>query len=503
MNNKLIIGFLIATFLIPTQLKAEELLEGVDGSTPSVEQEVSLDVPNEEKQDWTSLDEGLGDTEEATEEEIAAVAATAEVSIAAEGDIDGSFSYPDLPSANAVPAQQSRQGFQDMFSSNQFTGEATFKFPLFSFAGRGGMSPSLDLSYSSFQDSLLSPYGKGFDLSVSSIFRTSRYGVDQIYERDDFAVRLGDNYNELLLENVTDQTYRAKLGNDFSTYTKTAAGWVVVDTSGILYTFGESTASVQKDPDNTEHVFRWFLTSAVDVNGNRVEYDYFQDHNQVYPTEIRYAFTGANPLYRMRFEYAEKTSSATSYKTQFELATYYLLQNVYAEESSTGSWNTARTYTLSYDSTSTAVSKLIRVQESGGGITLPVIDFEYGTSGTAIHLLTKIKNNQGSVISLEYLSSTGYRDSDGGVNMIPFVVKTLHAITYSDATTGNLSRTTHDYYGGHYFVDYANIFTREYSGFREVVTTDFLGNVSKVYFHQSEFADDNDESSLQGEYQDH
>ena len=506
MNNKIIIGFLIATFLIPTQLKAEEIIGGGESSEPietGIEQK-SVDTLGEEDKNWTSLDEGLGDTKEATEEEIAAAATTAEVSIATEGDTgEGLFPGVEVPSSNAVPTQPTRQGFQDMFSSNQFTGEANFRFPLFSFAGRKGINPALELSYSSFQDSLLSPYGKGFDLSVSSIFRTSRYGVDQIYERDDFAIRLGDNYNELLLENATAQTYRAKLGNDFSTYTKTAAGWVVVDNKGIVYTFGESSASIQKDPDNTAHVFRWLLTSAEDLNGNRIEYDYFQDHNQVYPQEIRYAFTDSTPLYRVRFEYVEKTASATSYKTQFELATYYLLQNVYAEEYSTGSWRTARTYTLTYDSTTSAISKLIRLQESGPGITLPALEFEYGTSGTAIHLLNKIRNNQGSVISLDYLSSTVYRDENGGANMIPFVVKTLHAITHSDATTGNLSHTTYDYYGGHYFVDYANIFTREYSGFREVVTTDALGNVSKTYFHQSELADDNEESSLQGEYQDH
>ena len=397
------------------------------------------------------------------------------------------------------------KGFSDLVKSDLFTGEAGFQFPIAIPQGRRGFTPTLSLSYSSFKKDLLSPYGYGFDFSVSSIFRRSERGVDELYTRNDFAVKMSGKYTELTAIDESSGRYQAKLGNDMSRYVFQNGYWIVTDTEGTTYRFGSDSSARQNDPANSSHVFQWMLESATDTRGNTIEYSYFQDSNQIYINSVRYAFkTDASSLYEVRFSYTKKISASVSYLTQFPISTYYALTDVSVYESSSGVPSLVRRYILHYDSLDSVRSFLTSITEEAGDLTLPPIAFTYYTETGSAYLLKTIDNNRGGLITLSYKPSTSYRTADGAIaNKIPFIVHTLSEKTLTDRVTGVISKTVFEYHGGHYFYDFQNIWTREYAGFYEVIATDSDGNIAKTYFHQSQFSEDNSISSQFGEYEDH
>jgi len=396
------------------------------------------------------------------------------------------------------------EGFQDLLTNNLFTGEARFDIPLVVPPGRKGLTPELTLSYSSFKRDYISPYGYGFDLSTSSIFRNTRHGLDQLYTRDDFAVKLAGKYSELVLVDAQADLYMAKDGNDFNKYFLESGQWRVQDTQGNEFHFGEVASARQADPEDSGKVYQWMLTRIVDPNGNEVEFTYSQDNNQIYLDSIEYAVLDTTePLFKIDLVYLTKPTGPTSYHAGFPVKTLKLLESIDVQENASSTFVTKKSYEFTYHSTSTPISRLTSVTQTAGGESLPAIDFEYYTAGHAVTLLKKIDNNTGGEIHLEYTPSTAYRNSEGKQNFLPFIVKTLSKLTYTDTARNISSTKDFTYHGGHYFYDPNEVVTREYAGFHEVISVDSASTTAKTYFHQSEFAQDNASSTLVGEFEDH
>ena len=408
--------------------------------------------------------------------------------------------------ASAVSSKPaSLKGFDQLVSSDLFTGQAGFSYPMFVPPGRNGGTPQLNVSYSSFNTTRLAPYGYGFDIPLNTIYRMSNYGVDQLYTKNNFAIKLNGQYNELVQLDTAGSEYAGKLSNNFTRYRKEGDHWIVVDTRGTTYIFGDTQTARQYDPSRVENVFQWLLTSSRDVNGNTVKYYYTQDHNQVYLDKIEYAFneSGNTPVYRVLFHYVPKTNSAISYATQFSVETFKALSRVESQWYSNGKWNEARTLNFAYDSLDIPTPKLTAIQESAGVDRMPMMQFAYHTSGVGVDLLKSIDNGQGGIIEFEYAASTSYKNAQGELSPLPFVVKTLRAITRRDTITGVSGTQTMSYTGGSYYVDYSNIYGREYAGFNRVETVDSFGNKTITFFHQSERSADNSISQSMGEVDDH
>jgi hypothetical protein len=62
----------------------------------------------------------------------------------------------------------------------------TFRYPLVFPAGSRGLTPSLELSYSSNNTDAFSPYGYGLSLSLPRIQRSAKKGVSELYIGDEF-----------------------------------------------------------------------------------------------------------------------------------------------------------------------------------------------------------------------------------------------------------------------------------------------------------------------------
>jgi hypothetical protein len=51
-------------------------------------------------------------------------------------------------------------------------------------------------------------------------------------------------------------------------------------------------------------------------------------------------------------------------------------------------------------------------------------------------------------------------------------MKTLYKVETLDTVTNTSSQTTYDYFNGHYFYDYGDVYKKQYAGFGKVVETD-------------------------------
>jgi RHS repeat-associated protein len=376
-------------------------------------------------------------------------------------------------------------GLGKNLSNDFFAWAMTFRYP-FSFpAGSRGMTPSLELSYSSNNSDAFSPYGYWFSTSLPRIQRSAKKWVSELYIWDEYAFGWQDLVR--VLSNSSNQ-YRSKDMADTSLYTLTSSwGWIVHSGDGKVRTFGAVGSSRIADPDNQKNTYAWLLDEERDQFGHSIRYQYALDGGQPYLSLIEYGFTiqWVDPMYQVRFDYVDKTASLTSYRTQFEISTKKLLSKVslYTAGSLT------RGYEFMYDSLDTPISHLLSIGEFGNqNERLPATTFDYG-EGQYQHMITGVDNHRGWKAIFSYAPSTGYRTEGGDLknSTLPFVVQTLSKQVFTDTVTGVSSTEDYEYEGGHYYYDATDLWGREYVGFARVNIRD--GKTEKsLFFHQSQTA---------------
>ncbi|MCI0649779.1 MAG: hypothetical protein L0346_33500, partial [Chloroflexi bacterium] len=234
-----------------------------------------------------------------------------------------------------------------------FSGAATYHYPIGVPQGRAGLTPNIDIFYSSRSlDSLiLAPddqgeLGLGWTIANISITRSKSrifpvccpgqnngqvFGLEHF---GNFSLSInGQNYElELVSLGATEAQYRAINGPgifvqqkyDATLLTRDKLYWIVKTPDGTTYKLGSSQHSERGQwvtgtgvlylnsgqqllgQDQSYGVMNWLVDSVIDVHGNRIEYSYFkseltQEWNGSYLhtesgriTEIRYNFDIAN-----------------------------------------------------------------------------------------------------------------------------------------------------------------------------------------------------------------
>jgi YD repeat-containing protein len=142
--------------------------------------------------------------------------------------------------------------------------------------------------------------GLGWTLRLPSVRRQTDKGLPQYADTDLF---YDENAEELV--HLADDSYRQKIESTFIRYERAAAGgWLGRLPNGAVLSFG---ATNQSRLDWTGHgTFAWMVDSSQDPNGNRTEYYYRQDGQQIYPEEIRYGLHATQPssFFSVQFGYS-------------------------------------------------------------------------------------------------------------------------------------------------------------------------------------------------------
>jgi RHS repeat-associated protein len=212
-----------------------------------------------------------------------------------------------------------------MLQADEFTGAATYSFPIPVPPSRGGIEPQLVLNYNSFRRNPNSWVGYGWDLELGMIERlpgddnTISFGSSDgfqarfagqteslVYVEDssdpasDYGVSLGSGCDDGV-EHVKE--YRAKVEGAYNIYLRFICnqevdgeitdsyeitfdvGWIVIDKGGRYYYFGQSDSSRIQGSGDAPNVGAWLLDSVVDPNENELTITYDENH---YLEEVAY-----------------------------------------------------------------------------------------------------------------------------------------------------------------------------------------------------------------------
>ena len=187
-----------------------------------------------------------------------------------------------------------------------FTGAYTHDIPIEIPKGRKDMHPNLSLQYRSGNPNTW--VGQGWQLNPGYIQRSTKNGPPKYNnEQETFIFASQSQSTELV--HLIDNLYQAKVEGGFIKYYKeTNDSWYLLTKDGNKMYFGESLNSRQTTSKGS---FAWYLTRAVDPNGNYVEFEYEKDDNKVYLKSISY--TGPYPKYEVRFSLEDRIDKHSSY----------------------------------------------------------------------------------------------------------------------------------------------------------------------------------------------
>ena len=272
-------------------------------------------------------------------------------------------------------------------SVGEFTGAATYNYPIDLPAGRNGLTPALTITHNSQDNSLYNLIGYHWSLSQYSVRRLNTHGVDQLYERNDFMADLPFESGELTA--IGDDVYRQRFENSFATYEfRPDNSWLVTDRRGITYVFGTSEDARLFDPADPTHTAEWMLEEIRDANDNFIRYTYQKHDNQIYPAYIYYGGHGSEEgIFEVRFGLSgsARPDSQYSYATGFLVETNQLISGI--EVYVDGELH--RKYELDYTNVNPLVRQTLAgitetgYDENGSATSLPPTTFDYTPSAVS------------------------------------------------------------------------------------------------------------------------
>ena len=146
----------------------------------------------------------------------------------------------------------------------------------------------------------------------------------------------GEVYTYKISETTTKSTTQSEMFKPrtekgaFRKYEKIGDYWVVTDTVGTKYYFGETLQARQDGTVQWEtETFKWMLEKIEDTNGNTIEYTYTKDHGQIYPKKIEYVNTsGGSYVYSLQFTKQERNDKTKLFNTGFPVKTKYIINGI-------------------------------------------------------------------------------------------------------------------------------------------------------------------------------
>src|SRR3954447_1842571 len=158
-------------------------------------------------------------------------------------------------------------GLGETFQADPFTGSGRFALPLELPPGRGGLTPSLALSYASGQGN--GPFGLGWALAAGTITRSTRKGLPRYDGSDVFVWDGGDDLVPIAAADAGRRRYRPRVEGGFARLEHVTGDgddhWQLSTGDGRVHLYGTpGTAggdpAALADPDHPERIATWCLS---------------------------------------------------------------------------------------------------------------------------------------------------------------------------------------------------------------------------------------------------
>lgn len=259
---------------------------------------------------------------------------------------------------------------------DMLTGAFGHAIPLTVPPGRKGMQPSLALNYRSGSGN--SWVGVGVSLNPGYIVRSTRLGPPTYNDTQDTFYFITDAGTTELVH-LIDNLYQSKIESSFTKFFKEADdSWKVVGKDGSVIRFGQTAEAKETSSSGT---FAWYVTRAIDTNGNYVSYSYIKDAGKAYLSRIEYTGnqnTGFSPTNSVEFFLEPRDDIASSYISSAKIATAKRLKEVQAKVNGDLVWRYELEYTYSPDTNRSLLESV--VQSGADGKNLPKQSLEYQRS---------------------------------------------------------------------------------------------------------------------------
>jgi RHS repeat-associated protein len=217
--------------------------------------------------------------------------------------------------------QAARLPSTSSFQVAQFTGAATYSYPLWVPPGPGGLQPELSLSYNSqVVDSAFAPrtqaswVGMGWSLDTGYIERDMHGTMDDTSADDDTFTIVTNGISDMLLEG-TDGYYHT-VNESFwrIAYNSSTNSWTVWDRVGNIYRFGTDAQSRAVYPwfdFNCSHPFeehtatwRWALKEIENPAGQKLTFSYTKDtKSTTHPCDATKSYSTDLAMYPSQIDY--------------------------------------------------------------------------------------------------------------------------------------------------------------------------------------------------------
>jgi len=259
-------------------------------------------------------------------------------------------------------------GGVDIPTPDLFTGAYTHDIAIEIPRGRKDMHPNLSLQYRSGNPN--SWASQGWQLNPGYIQRSTKRGVPKYDDQEDTFIFVSQSQSTELVH-LVDNLYQAKVEGGFIKYYKeNDDSWYLLTKDGNKMYFGQDLNSKRTTSKGS---FAWYLTRAVDPNGNYVEFNYTKDTGKVYLDSIIY--TGPYPKYEVRFSLEDRTDKYSSYISSEECTMQKRLRFIEVYCNYELVWK----YDLEYEASPDTDRSLLKsiTQKGSDGTSYPPKTFEY------------------------------------------------------------------------------------------------------------------------------
>lgn len=294
---------------------------------------------------------------------------------------------------------------------DEFSGAAALGYGFDLPPGRNGIQPQLSISYHSQNQDHENLAGFGWSLNIPEISRSMRLGSDRMYSVNEYNLKLEGKAVTLLPISLSDGVhglFGAEVEDNFwQANFELNGSWRIRTKSGLSYNFGSSTTSRQED---AVKVYKWLLENIEDQHGNTVEYEYYKDSGQIYPSRIIYTNNKGNkdgqnevrfqPFYQGPAAANIRPDKIFSYQPGFYSETKYRLEKIEVVVKGENGGQPVKSWNLAYSQENplTQRSLLSSITENGvfqlpvtgnyQNISRPATTFTYQSGGKGWGVLT-------------------------------------------------------------------------------------------------------------------
>ncbi|SFA69449.1 RHS repeat-associated core domain-containing protein [Poseidonocella pacifica] len=254
-----------------------------------------------------------------------------------------------------------------------FSGILSASIPIALPPGRGGMTPSVALTYKSTNENGWLGIGWDFNPGIITV-------GDELNNANVPFTLLTDSGTTSLVRH-TNNTYRPQLDGSFTDYIEVGEnGWLALDRSGVQYRFGSTSNTRDQGADG--RATRWYVDQVVDTNGNFASYEYRIRGNKRYIHEIRYSGSqNANgevvdePPHAVRFEYEARPDVSIGFLDGRRIVSDRRMKSIAVSSYGKLQWKYDLAYKTSVGSRRSLLIAATQVFASGDSLRPTVIDY--------------------------------------------------------------------------------------------------------------------------------